>query len=497
MRITGLLLGLLLPLAPQDKQDERVERILKRIDEVLGEETGRIRRDLTRLVRDEFARQVGGQEHKDSAQGFALITAELLKGHAGTLASDEYEGRNAGFPGNDKAAAYIAEEFKKAGLKPVGDQDDNDQATYLQHFEFRSMYTGGKALKTQNVVGLHEGTDEKLKKEIVVIGAHFDHVGMDGQGMHLGRLGRPTEEDGIWNGADDNGSGTTCLLGLAKAFGEGGLHAKRSILFIAFSAEEAGLYGSKFYCNHPIAPISDHVFMLNLDMVGRNPNKAVQIKGLGSAADGVLKKATQAAIEKAGLKAKLEEGSDIFGGDSDHSSFRNKKVPFIFFFTDFHADYHKPSDHPEKLAYENMVKISHTSGEILISIADSEKRPTFVGGGENPFDFGEEEDPVPVRPSRRLGVEAEELSDERCEEIGLEEGRGGLEVISVSDGSVAEGIGVQTGDVILSLGDTKLSRKSPRSDLRGALESVKPGKSVELVVLRKGERVALTAKWNK
>lgn len=490
--LASVLFALLaIPAPAQESQDEKVEKILKRIDDAIRTEMERVRKEVGEMVRKELSSRTPQEkvEPKNAGKGLELITVDLLKGHGMTLASDDYAGRNAGYEGNDKAAEYIADVFKKAGLKPIG-----DEGTYLQHFEFTSFYTGNRKLKTQNVVGLLEGTDPKLKKEIVVVGAHFDHVGKDGEGRHLGRMGRATEDDGIWNGADDNGSGTTCVLGLAKAFGEGGIKTKRSILFICFSAEEAGLYGSQHYCDHPYGSIMDHVFMLNLDMVGRNPDKAVQIKGVGSAENGVIKKVIDEAVAETGLKAKLEEGSDIFGGDSDHSSFKAKKVPFSFFFTDFHADYHRPSDHPEKLAYENMVKISKTSGLILQKIANADERPVFKGRGGRQLNFGGDEE-TPAKPARLLGISGDELGAEDCDDLGIE--GGGLKVGSVNKGSVAEAAGLQSGDVILSLGGKALGRETPRQDLLDLMAEVEANTPVEILVLRGGKKVTLKATWAK
>ena len=496
--LTGALV--LLAGASAGAQESTEERIFKAIDSAMDRELPRIRREIVQMVRTELRALSSSPKTLTSEAALEkYIKVPLLKKHAMTLASDDYRGRNAGYESNNRAAAYIAGEFRSIGLKPVGDQDGNGDATYLQHFTFRSFYTGGKDLKTQNVVGLMEGTDPVLKDEIVVVGGHFDHVGVGSQGRHLGRLGGATGEDEIWNGADDNGSGTTCVLSLARAFAKGKIRTKRSVLFILFSAEEAGLYGSKYYCNNPIAPISRHVYMLNLDMVGRNPTRPVEVKGVGSAKGTALENAVKGAIAKTGLNAKIEKGSDIFGGDSDHSSFKAKGIPFSFFFTGFHADYHRVSDHPEKLAYKNMVKISHTAGIILETIANGEETLQFSGkekrGGR--FNFGRERsESKPAPPRRLLGIYIESVDDGGCDELGLAKTQGALRVDRVNEG-IGKDSGLEKEDVVLSLNGETLGREDPRSDLRAAIEKVNAGKKVDLVILRGEKKMTLKVGWDK
>lgn len=311
------------------------------------------------------------QDAKEETIGKAVerITAKDLKEWVAHLASDELEGRNGGYPGNDKAVEYIEKVYKDAGLKPVGDKGEDDKPTYRQKVRI------GKK-ESWNTAALLEGSDEKLKDEIVVVGGHHDHVGTADQG-HWGRLGRPADDDRIWNGADDNASGTSTVMALAKAFGKSGLKPKRSILFMTFTFEEGGLHGSRWYCDKPLFPLEKHVAMLNLDMVGRNPNKPVQVYGLGTEDGDAWEKALEAACGKTKLKARTFQGTSIGGGDSDHSSFRAKNIPVLFFFTGFHADYHRVSDHAEKLDYPNMECIGRTSMYLLWSWANGEK-PKFT-----------------------------------------------------------------------------------------------------------------------
>ncbi|MBI3855362.1 MAG: M20/M25/M40 family metallo-hydrolase [Planctomycetes bacterium] len=477
---------LLSPLAAQDSTDRAAE-ILKKIDAALKQESERSRAELLDLVRQELrgtktepAPAAARTPAPSSEKAKAVVTTDLLKKHASYLASDELEGRCAGYPGCDKAADYIAGVFKKSGLKPAG-----DAGGYFQKFRL-----AGK--DTKNVIGLIEGSDPQLKSEYVVVGAHYDHVGTADQ-RDFGRMGGKGD-DTIWNGADDNGSGTTCVLALAQAFGEGGLSSRRTLVFMCFSGEEAGLVGSRWYTNHPLGgSIDQHAFMLNLDMVGRNPTKPIEIHGVGSGDAGVIRKAVERAVAASGLKAKLNDTVTLMGGDSDHSSFADKRVPYAFFFSGFHADYHRPSDHAEKLAYDNMVKVANTSMDILLEMGGLDEKPKFAGKSRPGFNLPDLEPPVQTRV---MGVTVQELDDADCNGLKLAAQQGGLRVDAVKTGSAAEAAGVKVGDVVLSLAGTTLPRGGTRDELRRVLtEKVKPGKETEIVVLRQGERVALKAKW--
>jgi aminopeptidase YwaD len=461
----------------------------RRLERVIGEEAGRTRTELLDFLR----RELGGAPAPAPARALpagsldaakALVTPELLRKHADYLASDELEGRAAGYPGNVKAGDYIAGVFKAAGLAPAG-----DDGTFFQAFKVAGR-------DTRNVVGVLEGSDPALKAERIVVGAHYDHVGTADQ-RDFGRLGGAKGEDRIWNGADDNGSGTSTLLGVVRAFGEGGLRARRTVVFIAFSGEEAGLIGSAYYCRKPFGPIDQHVFMLNLDMVGRNPHKPIELHGVGSAEGGVLRTAAEKAVAASGLKATLNDGVKLVGGDSDHSSFRDKKVPYAFFFSGFHADYHRASDTPEKLAYDNMVKVAHTSVDLLLSVGGLDERPRFVGVAGPRFtlpDFDAPQGP----PPRRLGVTVQELDDADCDGLGLVKEQGGLRIDLVQGKTPGEAAGLKAGDVLLEMAGEKLPRGATRDKLREILSSkVKPGKETEMVVLRGGNKMVLKATFDK
>jgi hypothetical protein len=230
-------------------------------------------------------------------------------------------------------------------------------------------------------------------------------------------------------------------------------------------------------------------------MVGRNPTRPIEIHGVGSGEGGVIRKVVEKAVETSGLKATLNDGVKLVGGDSDHSSFRDKKVPYAFFFSGFHADYHRPSDHPDKLAYENMVKVAHTGIHILLGMGDLDERPKFVAQGGPRIqlpDFGDPSAP----PPRRMGVTVQELDEKECDALKLDAAQGGLRVDAVQAGGAAEAAGIKAGDVILGVAGVTLPRTATRDRLRQVLvDVVKPGKEVEVIVLRNGDKFGLKATW--
>jgi hypothetical protein len=273
---------------------------------------------------------------------------------------------------------------------------------------------------------------------------------------------------------------------------------RRSVVFVAFSGEEAGLLGSRHYVNHPPVPMAQHAFMMNLDMVGRNPERPMEIHGAGSAEGGVLRKAVEASVEKSGLKAKVHDQVKLLLGDSDHASFSARRVPFVFFFGGFHSDYHRVTDHADKIAYDHLVRVAHAAFHVVVEVADADDRLKFSGAGlSNPFrlpdfDFGE-----PPRPSRRMGVTVQELDDAGCDALGLDRGQGALKVEDVQAGGAAAAAGVRAGDSVLGIAGVRFPRSGGRDRLRQLLsEKVRPGEEVDLLVLRKGETLTLKAKWS-
>jgi hypothetical protein len=241
-------------------------------------------------------------------------------------------------------------------------------------------------IHTQNVVGILEGSDPVLKNEYVAIGAHYDHVGMNPNA---------SGEDKIWNGADDDGSGTVSVMNIAQAFASGAQRPKRSILFIWHAGEEKGLWGSEYFTDHPTVPIGSIITQLNIDMIGRFQNagdenhpqnkelpkpgeiftigNSMMSTELGQIADDVNK-----SFLKLNYNPKYADPNDPnrFFYRSDHFNYAKHGIPIIFFMDGSHADYHQPSDSVEKINFEQMEKVARTIMATGWELANRAKRPT-------------------------------------------------------------------------------------------------------------------------
>lgn len=287
------------------------------------------------------------------------ITASELKDHLFTFASDEFQGRDTGKPGQKKAANYLKDEYQEMKIaSPLGGGD------YFQ--DIPSSFFNNKYNDSENVVAYIEGSE--FPDQIVVISAHYDHVGMDAEGN-------------IYNGADDDGSGTVSILEIAEAFKEAakdGYRPRRSILFLHVTGEEKGLLGSDYYTKNPIFPLENTVTDLNTDMIGRidpkhkdNPNYIYLIGSdklstdLHELSEEVNKKYTQFNLD---YTYNDEDDPNRFYYRSDHYNFAKHNIPVIFYFNGTHEDYHQPTDTPDKIEYDLMARraklIFYTAWEV-------------------------------------------------------------------------------------------------------------------------------------
>jgi hypothetical protein len=219
-----------------------------------------------------------------------------------------------------------------------------------------------------NVVGILEGSDPRLKREYVVLSAHMDHVG----------VGRPVNGDSIYNGADDDASGTTAVVEAAEAFTQLQPRPKRSIIFLTVSGEEKGLWGSAYFADHPPVPVADIVADLNTDMVGRNWKDTIVVIGKEHSDLG----ATLNRVGAAHPELRMQPIDDIwpqenFYSRSDHYNFARKGVPILFFFNGTHADYHRPSDSVEKIDAEKEARIVKLVFYLGLDVANAADRPKW------------------------------------------------------------------------------------------------------------------------
>ena len=287
------------------------------------------------------------------------ITVTELKDHLYTFASDEFQGRDTGEPGQKKAAEYLKKEYKKMDVpSPLGGDD------YYQIIP--SSYFNDRYNDSENVVAFIEGSE--FPEEIVVISAHYDHIGVD-------------DEGNIYNGADDDGSGTVAMLEIAEAFQEAakdGYRPRRSILFLHVTGEEKGLLGSKYYTENPIFPLENTVTDLNTDMIGRidpaheGKDDYIYLIGSDKLSTGLHNLSEEVNNKYVNLDLDYTYNDDNdpnrFYYRSDHYNFAKHNIPVIFYFNGTHADYHKATDTPDKIEYELMTKrtklIFYTAWEV-------------------------------------------------------------------------------------------------------------------------------------
>ena len=268
------------------------------------------------------------------------ITVEESRKTLSYLASDEMEGRKPGNPGNFIAVSFIKKEFESYGLE-----------THLQKFTYTFRWRVGLIrwrtveIETMNVIGVLKGTSDKH----VVIGAHMDHLGVDGDGD-------------AYNGADDNASGTTAILELAEAFGKSDARPKDTIVFIAFNAEELGLLGSKHYVSDPLLPLDDCKLMINLDMVGRLRGTTVTAQG------GNLSRSVTQLVDKLDDNYPFDVNITAAGNRSDHAPFNWNGVPVLFFHTGTHPQYHRTTDDPDLINYEGLVNIAKFVKDLTVEV---------------------------------------------------------------------------------------------------------------------------------
>ncbi|MEM6764495.1 MAG: M28 family peptidase [Bacteroidota bacterium] len=366
------------------------------------------------------------------------------------LSSDLMEGRQAGSQGEQLAAVYIQERMKEMGLSPKGDEGGWEQPfDFLFSANPHLKDEDKEKLKARNVVGwIDKGADKT-----VIIGAHFDHIGYGGFGSLA------PEDSAIHNGADDNASGVAGLLAIAERLsGAEGINS--NLLFIAFSGEELGLFGSKYFAENPTVPISTIRYMLNLDMVGRlNEEKEVSLSGTGTAIqwEDVLNE-----VNKDRLKMKFS-ASGI--GPSDHTSFYLQDIPVIHFFTGGHAEYHKPADDSHLINYAGIELIADWITDLVIDLE----------GEELSFQKTKDEKKSSPKFKVTLGVMPNYAYS-----------GDGMKIDAVLSDRPAERAGLKDGDIVTKLGHMEVTDIYTYMD---ALAAHKKGDTVEVQVKRGEEMV--------
>ncbi len=318
-----------------------------------------------------------------------------------------------------------------------------------------------RTARTNNVAAMLRGSDPTLAQEAIIIGAHYDHLGL-GERNSLA----PSLAGQVHAGADDNASGTAAMLELARALSAQKGQLKRSVIFMAFSAEEMGLLGSGHYTKAPAWPIEKTAAMINLDMVGRPANNKLNVGGVGTSPTfrSIIEQANQNSFQLSFTESGL--------GSSDHQSFYLKNVPVIFFFSGLHSDYHKPTDLPERILHADHARVTEVALRVAQTLAAVETRPQFVKVVE------------PARPISGSGGSGYGPWFGSIPDMGEEVQ--GVKFGGVTEGSPAEKAGFKAGDILVEFGGKPIKNLY---DMTFALRQHKPGDVVSVTVLRGTERI--------
>jgi hypothetical protein len=386
-----------------------------------------------------------------------VFSSDQMMEHVKYLASDDLKGRGLGTEELDLASKYIAEQFGAAGLKPAG-----EDGTFFQTWN-EKIGKEEKQLTLKNVIGIIPGTDEKLTGQSVVLSAHYDHLGLGWPDVRKGNEGK------IHNGADDNASGVSVMIELAKLMGKTE-KPKRTIIFVAFTGEETGLVGSRYYVeNYTEFPADKVIANINLDTVGRLFGKKLLILNGGSARE--WKFIFMGTEYVTGIPISLvTEELDA----SDQRSFIEAGIPAIQIFSGPEEDYHKPTDTFDKIDADGMVKVATVTKEIIEYLAEREEPLDYTGQTkEDKF----QTDKVEQTEKKERRVSTGTMPDFQFSGEGVKIG-------AVSPGSPAEKSGLQTGDIIVKFEDTPI--KSLR-DYSNALKTKQPGDVVKIEYIRDGE----------
>jgi hypothetical protein len=372
------------------------------------------------------------------------------------LSADRLQGRMTGSPGADTAAAYLARRFSQVGLQPAA-------GGWFQSFIVgrdapapRQAHTG--TLVGKNVIGILPGRDPVLRTQAIILGAHYDHLGLGG----FGSLD-PDSTGKVHNGADDNASGAAALIQVAARLAAS--PPARTVVFIAFSGEELGLVGSAHYVKEPIYPLAGTLAMVNLDMVGRLRNGRLIVYGARSA------KEFPALLDSLNWYAgfDLKPQGDGFG-PSDHSSFYAAKRPVLHIFTDLHEDYHRTTDDWQEVNYDGLKRVADFTLGLVTALANRTKPLTFL----------DLPPPLPAHTSAQItgpsgyGAYLGTVPD-------MTGAPGGVRLVGVRAGSPAEKAGLRGDDIITRIGTMDTPDLQAMTD---ALRSHKPGETVEIVVRR-------------
>jgi hypothetical protein len=387
-------------------------------------------------------------------------TAAALRADVAWLASDARGGRGTGTAGYDSSAAWVARRHASLGLAFAP-----GMSSFLQPYTANAVLARGErpvALPTNNVVAYIRGSDPALADEVIVLGAHLDHLGTSPSSAL-----DPDAGNAIRNGADDNASGSVAILELARRLKE--RPTRRSVMIVHFSGEELGLLGSAYFVEHSPVPLPRIQAMLNFDMVGRLKNDRVIIYGVGTSA--VLPSLVDSVSAGTGLVVnKVPDGI----GPSDHASFYTRDVPVLHFFSDIHPDYHRATDDVVAINADGLLRIVNLAEGLARALGDRTEKLAVARAVASA---------APAGPSRQSsGVYLGSIPDMGSADVV------GMRLSGVRADSPAERGGLRGGDIIVEFGGKSVKDIYEYTD---ALNSFKPGDVVTVIVMRGTERVSL------
>ncbi len=358
--------------------------------------------------------------------------------------------------------------YSIAALETQMKENHKPASIYLEPVVTATADVVKTRVTVQNVVGMIEGSDPVLKKEYIVIGGHYDHLGMGGEGSGS----RAPEVPAIHNGADDNASGTAGVIELAQKLSANKAKLKRSVVFVAFTGEEMGLLGSKEFVSKSPVDLKKVNAMINMDMIGRlNPEtKTIVIGGTGTSveSDSLIK------VLESGRPFSVTHSPDGYGS-SDHASFYSENIPVFFFFTGVHDDYHKPADDADKIDYAGEVSLLNMAYD-LANVLSTGKRLTFR-------EAGAKQAPRYGRNMKvTLGIVPDMVSTDN----------NGLRVDGVRKGGPADRAGIVKGDRIISIEAQPVTNIY---DYMARLGKLKAGQVASVEIIREGVKQILIVQF--
>jgi hypothetical protein len=317
--------------------------------------------------------------------------------------------------------------------------------------------------ETRNVIGYLPAAKSGKNAEYVVVGAHYDHLGMGGVGSNS----RVPDTVGVHGGADDNASGVSAVIEMAGRLSALASKLNRGVIFVAFTGEEMGLLGSKYFVEHSPVPTGTITAMFNLDMVGRpNEENRITISGTGTAAE-------MDSLLNLMVPGKLSYSRSPEGyGPSDHASFYSSGIPVFYFSTGAHLDYHTPGDTPDKLNYNVMKSLSDQVADLILSVANAPAKLTFRESGPKTNESGR----------RKLKVTLGIMPDVSGTD------NNGLRVEFATPGKPAQLAGIKKGDRIIGINGMPVTNVY---DYMTRLQTLKPGQTVSVEIMRDEKKIVV------